>query len=444
MRHIYIILLLTFVFRSAASQDLLGIKGEEATSVGVYIKDISNGEVLYDFNSELALTPASVMKVVTSASALELLGENFRFVTPVELRGEMGAAGVWCGDIVVRSSGDPTIDSENFKTGVSFCDSICNAIVRRGIKSVDGRVIVEQTMKEPGPVVRWEIEDVAWPYGAGHFGFNYRDNTCTVCPFTGETRPHVPGLEVRLISGAERNDLVRGVGSYILTAYARNNTNKKWSVATTVPDPAAMFVHKLTDMLSRKGVKVSGRRNDRTDAASVIYTHRSPCSVDILHSLMVRSDNLFAEGMLRAFAPSDGRDEAISREKELWSRRGVDPSCSIIFDGSGLTRGNRLQPRFIAAILEWMAHSKDARTYVSLFPKAGLDGTLSSFLSNSDLKGRLALKTGSMNAVQCYAGYMLGEDGLPTHVVVVMVNGFFCKRSELKKSVEQLMIDTFI
>ncbi len=445
MKSLYIFLIFAFVCPRIVAQDLLGIEGEEATSIGVFIKDITTGEVLYDFNSETALTPASVMKAVTSATALSLLGEDFRFETTVGLRGAKDAAGVWRGDVVVCSSGDPTIDSENFKTGRSFCDSICAAILRRGIKTIDGRIVVEQTMKDAGPVTRWEIEDVAWPYGAGHFGFNYRDNVCTVYPLTGETRPHVPGFEIKVIGGAESNDLVRGVGSDKLTVYTRNTNNKKWSVATTVPDPAAVFIHKLTEMLSRNGVKITGQRNkSATSDGTVIYTHRSPAAVDMLRSLMVRSDNLFAEGMLRALAPSGDRDAAIKREKELWRNRGVDPSYAIIFDGSGLTRGNRLQPRFLADVLEWMAESPKAGTYVSLFPKAGMDGTLSSFLSHSDLKGKLALKTGSMNAVQCYAGYKLDDNGAPTHIVVVMVNGFFCKRSELKKSVEQLMIDTFL
>lgn len=173
-----------------------------------------------------------------------------------------------------------------------------------------------------------------------------------------------------------------------------------------------------------------------------VYTHRSPASAEVMRSLMVRSDNLFAEGILRAIAPGDTREKAIKREKELWNNRGVDARHSLIFDGSGLTRGNRLQPRFIADVLQWMAESPKAQTYVSFFPKAGLDGTMRTFLTKSSLKGKIALKTGSMNAVQCYAGYKLDENDMPTHIIVIMINGF-CKRGELKKSIEDLLIETF-
>ena len=81
--------------------------------------------------------------------------------------------------------------------------------------------------------------------------------------------------------------------------------------------------------------------------------------------------------------------------------------------------------------------------YIALFPKTGCDGTLKNFLSKSRLKGQLALKTGSMDGVQCYGGYKLNENGEPTHIVVIMVNNFFCKRKELRKEIERLLLQIF-
>lgn len=431
----------------ADAQDLFGIEGEEATSIGVYIKDLQTGEVLYDYNSEIALTPASVMKAVTTASALTLLGEDFRFSTKVELQGKMAANGSWHGDLIVRSSADPTVESSHFKANLGFCDSIVASLRRIGVKSVEGRIMVEQYLPQPGPIEQWEIEDVAWPYGAGLYGFNYRDNTCSVSPLTGEAKPYVPGLKVELHQGRDSSDLLRGIGSERLTVYAPKTAykNKKWSIATTMPDPAAVFIHQLREDLNRSGISVLDKDIDVAGApVRTVYTHRSPAADEIMKSLMVRSDNLFAEGILRAFAPGETRSNAIKREKELWSSRGIDSRYSLIFDGSGLTRGNRLQPRFISDVLQWMAESPKAKTYVGFFPKAGVDGTLGGFLLKTPLKGKIALKTGSMNAVQCYAGYKLDDSDVPTHIIVIMVNGFFCKRSELRKGIEQLLIDLFV
>ncbi len=443
----YIIAVITLFAASLTvrAQDLLGIKGEDATSIGVYIKNIETGEVLYDLNSELALTPASVMKTLTSASALSLLGSDYRFYTPVVLRGSVGADRRWHGDLIIRASGDPTLESVNFPANVGFCDSIVAALKRDGITAIDGSVIVIQTMKDAGPVVRWEIEDIGWPYGAGHFDFNYHDNTVSLEPLTGKTDPPVPGLKVNVVYNSGPTELIRGVGSYDLNVYSRKPDRKKWTLSTTMPDPAAVMKGVLVNKLQGAGIKIGDQAmSNANDPQREIYRHKSPVATEILRSLMVRSDNLFAEGMLRALAPKETRDAAIDREKSLWRGRGLNTDCTLIFDGSGLTRGNRVQPRFIADMLEWMARSPMRKEYISFFPRAGLDGTMKTFLAESPLKGCLALKTGSMNAVQSYAGYRLDMDGNPTHVVVIFVNVFFCKRPELRKAVEELLSDIFL
>lgn len=426
---------------------VLGIDGEESTSVGIYIKDIRGsspaGErVVMDFNSQMALTPASVMKVLTTATALDVLGENFRFSTLVELRGSRSGS-TWNGNLVINSSGDPTLESENFKENRGFCREILDGLKKAGISSITGRITVRQSLSDAGPVPQWECEDIAWPYGAGLFGLNWRDNTFTLSPASGRTSPHVPDLKIEVRKSSSGNDLVRGVESNRLVIYATNPNNRKWVTRSTMPDPAAVFEAELTEVLRNGGIAVGDG-----DAASAghdtlpVCTHRSPRSAEIFRSLMVRSDNLFAEGMLRASYPGLSRKKAIEREKALWTDRGIDAKYTIINDGSGLTRANRLSPRFIGNVLEWMAKSPHGELYASFFPRAGLDGTMKGFLADSELEGLLALKTGSVSSVQCYAGYLFdSETSEPTHVVVVMVNGFFGPRAQVRKAVERLLLE---
>lgn len=439
-----------FIFLSAIilslsthAQGLLGIKGEEATTVGVFIKDLRSSEIICDYNSSLAMTPASVTKVITSASALSVLGPDFCFETTVTLDGRRRSS-EWVGDIVVRSSGDPTVDSKFFKDNAGFCDSIVSALKRMGIRRVDGRIRVIQTLSDAGPLWQWEVEDIAWPYGTGLYGFNYSDNLATLYPVTGKTRPHVPGLKVDLHKNSDFEDIVRGVGSDRITVYARKTPSKKWALQISVPDPSAVFRARLTESLTSAGISVSRRKVKESPATTkVIYTHHSPVASDILQSLMFRSDNMYAEAMLRAIAPEGTRKDALEREFALWSDRGFDTSCTLILDGSGLARANRIAPRFLADVLEWMASSDMAGSFVGFFPKAGFDGSVKSFLRDSSLRGSVALKTGAMGGVQCYAGYKLDDAGMPTHVIVIMVNGFFCPRKELRDAVQQFIIDTF-
>lgn len=427
-----------------SAENILGFDGEEAATVGIYIKDLAAGKVIASANADMTMVPASTMKSLTAATALSVLGPDFQFTTATELVGAaQGSA--WAGDLVVRASADPTLESEYFEDNLGFCDSIVSHLKRMGIGSISGRVRIEESLKDSGPVPQWEIEDVAWSYGAALHGANWRDNVFRLWPATGRTKPHVPGLKVDLRRDPDGTELLRGVASDNLIVWGRDTSNKKWSVTSTMPSPAAVMAYELTERLRAAGIAVGGKKNAAQSKAGskTVYIHRSPKAAEILRSLLVRSDNMMAEGMLRAIAPADSRKDAIKREKELWNARGVNLTYTGIFDGSGLARGDRLAPRNLGAMLEWMARGPHADIFPAMFPRAGVDGTMKSFMAKTPLKGRLALKTGSVNAVQCFAGYLLDEEGAPTHVVVVMVNAFYCPRAKVKEAISNYLLNQF-
>ncbi|MDE5969157.1 MAG: D-alanyl-D-alanine carboxypeptidase, partial [Muribaculaceae bacterium] len=118
---------------------------------------------------------------------------------------------------------------------------------------------------------------------------------------------------------------------------------------------------------------------------------------------------------------------------------GVNAAGVRIVDGSGLARLDRVTPRFMTETLVKMASSKNSSTYLSFFPKVGKEGTVASLLSNSALKGQLALKSGSINGVHCYVGYKLTSDGQPTHTVVIIVNNFFSSRQAVRTAIESFL-----
>ncbi len=422
----------------------LNIKGEEATSIGIYITELSTGKVIAENNSKIALTPASVMKAITTASGLSILGPGFRFQTNVYAVGKINGSQLE-GNIVIKGAGDPTIDSRHFRDNAGFVDSIVSRLSLMGIKTITGTVIVEQSgIKGQGVNPKWELEDVAWDYGAGYYAFNFYDNYSEVkYPLLAST-PAIPGFSV--IDNAEigKNDpvLSRGAGGYSLKISGTVPNKQTFSIPCSMPRPDEVFESELRKTLSANGIEVESRFVEASDTIA-LYSHFSPLASAIMRSLMVRSDNLMAEGILRAFAPDSAKSFAIERMKTLWDRRGVKSRFTSMYDGSGLTRANSLSPLFIGKVLTWMAKSKLQKQYVALFPKAGVDGTLKGFLGTSRLKGKLALKTGSMSGVQCYAGYKLDENGEPTHAVVIMVNNFYCKRKELIKAVEHLLLQIF-
>lgn len=442
LRTIFLSALLAASWICAGAESLLKIAGAEATSIGIYIKDLKTDKIIAEENSRIALTPASVMKALTTASALSICGADTCFTTEVGLSGTIDN-GICTGSLIVRATADPTIESDNFKKNKGFCDSIVTSLRRMGVRRIEGGVCVKQNLRDAGPNWHWEIEDVAWPYGAALFGFNYRDNTVTLTPATGETKPQAPGLEV-CVEKAKDNDMVRGINSNRLTVYATNPSDQKWELNVTVPDPSAVFCTQMRRALVRAGIEVGDDKTATDSSFSTVYRHKSPALEDIMHSLMVRSDNLFAEGVLRFISPGSSRDAAIRRERSLWDERGISTKYTTINDGSGLARSNRLSPLFLGNVLEWMAKSTMAETYCSFFPRAGKEGTMRGFLAKSPLAGQIALKTGSVGGVQCYAGYKLDKENNPTHVIVIMVNSFFCPRREVRIASEKLLTDIFL
>lgn len=439
-------LLIATMATPAVADNFFDIDGGEATSVGVYVKDLSSGKVIVDHNASVALTPASITKSLTTATALSMLGNDFTFTTRVELSGTP-SQGAWNGNLVIHGCGDPTTGSKRFASSAAFTDSIISSLKKMNVKKINGTVVVRESMLDQGPVAQWEIEDLAWPYGAGLFGFNWCGNTVMLNPVGGSSVPP-SNLKVTLKASADGNgtDVLRGVGSQNITVWgnAKSRANKNWRVEVTVPDPAEIYANLLISKLSDAGIEIS-RKAVKTDNSKgrTVYVHQSPCLKYICRDLMKRSDNLFAEGVLRAIKPGATRDECLKAQRSFWADKGVPFSYVLLSDGSGLTRSNRFSPKFLGAVLEKMLTGEHAQAYLDCFPIAGVDGTMKGFMDKTALRGRLAFKTGSMNSVQCYAGYKLDGEGKPTHVVVIMVNGFFCGRAKLRSAVQKFLLSTF-
>lgn len=383
---------------SAARTPRLSVEGCRAAKIGVEVVDLRTGMPVASQNPDLLLTPASILKSVTAAAVLSDNRGQQRFQTPAYLAGQVDADGqTFRGNLVVEGHGDPTNESEFFPDYCGFADSIASRIASLGITRIDGRISVDPSaFPFPGPGRFWDADDLPWYYGAGLYPLNFKNNTAR--------------------------------GDRALT------------------DPAGAFTSHLASVLASHGVTLTNRRVKETpsDVRLSLYTQLSPAVTEIMRSMMVRSDNLFAEAMLRLLAPSNPVDTALQRETALLSRLGLDTASIEAFDGSGLTRKNLVTPAFMADMLTVMALGHYAYEYVGLFPRVGVEGTVEKLLADTPLQGRLVLKSGSMRSVQCFAGYKLDEAGYPTHAVVVMVNGFPpSRRTAVKKAISNFLLALF-
>lgn len=427
-----ILLFLLLPVMAAAQNDnpyVSSLPSIPAKDVGIYIEDIRTGDVILDVNGEKLFTPASVTKIVTSSTAMNKTGLTSRFITTVEAEGNIDN-GILNGNLIINVCGDPTVESRHFPQNRGFAEKIALAVEKSGIKTITGTVIARYSPEYEQPTPPgWMDEDLIHPYGTEFHAANYADNVVSLSMPSGKTNPETPALIARKTGKTRRQR-----GSKVIEA------NGSMTVANPVPE--STMCQAVINALTKHGIETSNRSETKAAKKKLqIYSHKSPTMLEIITSLMYRSDNLMAEGMLRATAPGRSRSEALSNELKFWEERGIDITGIALEDGSGLSRNNRMTPYFLAEILDWMRLNKNSNNqYVNVFPVAGRSGTMRNFLKGTKLEGKLVAKTGSMRNVQCYAGFKLDDNGQPTHLVVVMLNNF-SDRARLKKALEQLLLE---
>lgn len=440
---LYILLSLFFAFHlNAHSQDVYtdDIPELKAEGVGIYIEDLSTGDVVLDVNGEIPMIPASTTKLITTATVLETHDIDERFSTVFSIVGSIKDSTL-IGNLIIQPSGDPTLNSSYLKgTTVPF-DSIAHILSDLGINRIEGEILIDTPKDLEFSIPKgWKDTDLMHPYGTGHHALNYRDNKMAFSYPGSVTTPHTPGIIVRRHPKGKGGVRVeRKAGSSVFDVYASPKKKINLTVANPLPDSA--FVYALRNSLAMNGISIEGKKLNHKGKQREIYRHQSPTFGEILKNMMLRSDNLYAEGMLRVLAPNGTRSDALNFERKFWYDNGIDTCGLALNDGSGLSRDNRIAPYVFADVLVWMIdNGRYASQYLSMFPRAGQNGTLRNFLKGTELEGRLVAKTGSVNGVQCYAGYMLNPYGMPTHVVVIMINDFDVNRTRLKYQLQQLLL----
>ena len=437
-------------------------KAMKDARVGVCVLDIKENKMLSSVNKDSLIIPASVTKTISSATALKTWTPEYKFKTEVSIDGIVNF-GTLDGNLIIKAGLDPTLESRHFAENYSFVTQCVEAIKYAGIQKIKGKIIIDSDIY-PDPTIpsRWDDSDIAEEYGAGAHALNYADNLCSIIvDLSGrkariiDTIPHQRRLRIDNRMSISKDRKARRYPS----AFRKKNSCKLTlkgdlrrqempiEVFTTTPDPADALSCDLEDILSFEGITVEGKKMKRGLVSQHLLTYESPELKDIVASLLERSDNMFAEAVLRTLGFDEegvtSRQNAIDNEYRILTEWGVDTTGQILYDGSGLSRSNHYSPAFLASILRTCQVDESLNgIFPTLFPKVGMEGTVKKLLKDTPLEGKLVLKSGSMTRVQCYAGYYPLED--PQYVVVMMTNGFKCDHETLKKQIEQLFLELFI
>jgi PBP4 family serine-type D-alanyl-D-alanine carboxypeptidase len=401
-------------------------------AVAVCVREFGNAQVgEVDLGAERSLTPASNMKLVTTAAALALLGPNWNFETRFEGSGPI-TGGVLEGDLVVRAAGDPLFDKDSRGDVEHLLRPLLDALEARGVRSIRGDVVLDEgAFDEPDPAPQWPPAEQHWAeYCAlsGGFSVNRGCLSAVVRPTkVGELArvdvfPRGHGLEERIgVRTVSDPKLVVHVGANkggVLVSGSMPARTAEWSDAFAAPDPVLLFGHVLCSALERRGIVLQGRllRKRHPPGGPELFTLRTPLWT-YLDEINADSTNAVADQFLLALGNSAvgaGTREAGARAtRDALAALGVSSEGFEQFDGSGLSRGNRVSARQIVALLEAVLASDatSKRRYLDSLAVAGVSGTLSSRMKGTRAAGRVRAKTGFINGASALSGFVEREDG---------------------------------
>jgi D-alanyl-D-alanine carboxypeptidase/D-alanyl-D-alanine-endopeptidase (penicillin-binding protein 4) len=424
------------------------------------ISDLTLGETLYSFNSEKLMIPASTMKLVTSAAALELLGTGYRFTTKIGYSGKI-KDGNLDGDLVIVGGGDPTLGSEYFRSNFQssdFMDIWIQNIKNAGIKNIRGNLILDVSLYDDEKIPpTWIWEDMGNYYGAGASALTVYDNlfriTFSSSAIAGKptqivsTYPKIEDLEIEneVLSSDENRDLAYVFGSPLDNRRIIRGTipknRKAFTIKASVQHPQKLLADDFIFHLAKAGIFISGGvRFERVYAKQIhaIYIQESPELSEIVKVLNYESVNLFAEHLIKQIAAEKtgqgSREKGIKIVQEFWKSKGVAHDF-FMEDGSGLSHFNAISPAYFISLLKTMSESNNAEVFLNSLPGAA---NLSGFDSKMFTPDGLKAKSGSMTRVRCYAGYLLTDSGKKL-AFAFMVNHFSGSHSKLIDETEKLL-----
>lgn len=446
-------------------------------SFSLVVKDVQEGRTVYSYDTDRLQSPASVLKTVATATALEILGEDYRYPTTLEYDGIL-ENGTLEGNLYIKGSGDPSLGSSHFALGQNkFLSTWIAALQKAGIKHITGSVISDESIFDTeGVSIKWLREDMGNYYAPGSYGISIFDNMYKLSLQTGAagTRPVLKGTEPDIPFIRFKNYLkaapVSSDSAYIIGAplddvrylYGVLPANREaYVLKGDIPDPALYLARYLTDQLQQKGIRVDGspscyrieveeNRWKKGERKEIVTTY-SPTLREIASICNHVSHNLYADALVKTvglqYKPR--RNEMISSfgrgvqvVKEYWEKKGLDVFPLRMNDGSGLAPADKVSAGFMGELLVYMAtESAVSDAFIASLPQAGIEGSVRNFLKGSKLQGKAHLKSGGITGVRSYAGYIT-KDG-KTYAVAVFSNNYSCPMSRMTRALEKLLLQLF-
>lgn len=412
----------------------------------IIVADATSGTEILSFNADKPIVPASTQKLVTTATALRLLGHDHSYHTAIEYTGRISNDGTLTGDLYIRGSGDPSLGSARLNDSLKIENVFSKwhqYILDAGISRIDGNIISDESIFDPEMIPRhWLWEDIGNYFGAGASGLTVNENEYTVYFNAGNSlgspatvvssSPRIPGM--KFINEVTTAQTGTGDQVYIfgipygserrLTGTIPLNA-RNFSVRGSMHDPPSYLSAGFLDFLKDNGIVVTGTSSTyRTAPADGIITAESgqplgiwesPPLFDIIYHTNHSSVNSYAENLLKTIGHTKSGtgsfESGLASVSAFWGEMGANTDLSGLRDGSGLSPVNRISASSLNEILLMSFDHPSFGVLLNSLPLAGYSGSLAGQLHGSASEGILRAKSGFLSNVRAYAGYTIMSNG---------------------------------
>jgi D-alanyl-D-alanine carboxypeptidase/D-alanyl-D-alanine-endopeptidase (penicillin-binding protein 4) len=449
-------------------------KGMKNASVGFLLIDVKTGKEIAAFNPDMSLSPASTMKLFSTATALELFGEDHRFETKIQYDGEI-KNGILYGNIYIKGGGDPTLGSSRFEQNYKnpfFLSEWAEKIKALGINKIEGAIVGDAQYFSTNIIPNLRAwEDIANYYGAGACGLSIYDDFFEITFKSGanagdttyitEIKPEIPFLKLTnyvKASDSKADEAFVFGAPYVYEREIRGTIPKassNFTIKAALPDPAHFAALELERYLKTIGVTISKSattiRKMNLEKSLVytkrkeIYTTFSPKLSEIVYTTNKISFNLYPEHLLTHIGIKllnmNDSESGAGALKMFWQKKGMDTEGMFIRDGSGLTRYNFVTSRQLVFLLQYIKNTgKYYTAFNNSLPVAGKSGTLRNMCKKSVAEDNVRAKSGSISKVRAYSGYATAASGQEM-AFAIMVNNYTCKDTEMRDLLEKILIN---
>lgn len=420
------------------------------------------------WNSSYPMVPASTMKLVTTGTALKVLGGGFRYRTRLAYSGEV-RGGVLLGDLYIIGGGDPTLGTRDSVLAVWTA-----AVTQAGIDSIAGAVIGDpRYFPEASDVPSWQWSDLGAYYGSGACGLSFAQNMIRIGIMPGNApgdrayirsiMPETPWIDIdnQVVTTAPGSACKvemftsplapRAVLTGSIAADRRMMTED-----CSNKYPALTCAWMLDRRLQQAGINSRLGAIDAcgpyaggyhptsgmTDTLCLITETFSPSLAEIAAETNRESNNMYAETLFRTtglkVAGSSSYEASTAAVRAILKEMGTDISAYAQEDGSGLSRNDLISPEALCGFLAAMSGEECFPEFISSLPSPGSEGTLKYVLKGVSRQetSRISAKSGSMTGIKCYAGYVQGKSSGKMYAFAVMTNGNTGKGSEIQPALE--------